>query len=215
MYDGLKNIHTGWNLHILKKYGGYHDVDIHTSYIHTYTTLPTLPTLPTSHNLYEKIDKSEIQGRNLELLLPLIFVASFVDSSDEFIDKIIKIAVEVTNERRHEEEVESFDVMMLKFISELPTGVNYYKIRVLTDKFKNDYDLIDKLDINPEWFGRALKRLNLIIDKKRKTSGIEVFVNIPKAREQSKMFEKAEFVAKVTNEVINQQKEVENNGNTI
>ena len=58
---------------------------------------------------------------------------------------------------------------------------------MLTNEFRNFADENAEW-LNSKWFGRALKRLNLIIDKKRKRSGIEIMLNIPKAKEKIKIF---------------------------
>jgi hypothetical protein len=62
-----------------------------------------------------------------------------------------------------------------------------YSVKELVNQFRQFSD--ENSDwLNAKWFGRALKRLNLIVDKRRKGHGIEVSLDIPKAKNKSLMF---------------------------
>ena len=51
-----------------------------------------------------------------------------------------------------------------------------------------DYDAEQERWLNYYWFGKALKRLNLIANKRRVGSGREVILNIEKAKEKMIIF---------------------------
>jgi len=42
--------------------------------------------------------------------------------------------------------------------------------------------------INARWLGRALKRLNLVVQKKRMGEGIQVILDVEKAKKKMEMF---------------------------
>src|SRR6056297_7960 len=91
--------------------------------------------------LFRKIDDSNIYGRDLELFLPLFFIA-YVLKKGELVDEIIEIAKKMVHEKKHEEEVENWDVLLIKFISSLESGLSrYLKVRQLTNQFREEYDL--------------------------------------------------------------------------
>ncbi len=187
----INNVHQKWNEFISDKY------------ITTLTTLTTNNTANTNNiekdyrlsesglkdleiiSLFNKIEASEIQGRNLELFLPIFFIAMEFD--DLILKEAIKTAGEIIGERRKEEEMESVDVMLYDFISKKQSSLDYCSIKILTDDFRQFIGESEDW-LNSKWLGRALKRLNLIVDKRRITRGVEVILNIPKAKEKIKMF---------------------------
>jgi len=121
------------------------------------------------------------------LFLPLFFIADYINES--VLDEIIKIALNITNEKQHDEEMESMDVMVFDFISKQEEGLIFYSIKNLTNMFREFTE--ESADwLNSKWFGRALKRLNLVVDKKRKHQGIEVMLDVPKAKEKLTIFKK-------------------------
>lgn len=175
-----KNINPMWNNYISNEY----KTTLTTHY--TYNTHTTLTT-PQHTKLFKKIENSKIQGRNLELFLPLFFIADYIN--ENVLDEIIEIALGITNEKQHEEEMESMDVMVFDFISKQEEGLIFYSIKNLTNMFREFTE--ESADwLNSKWFGRALKRLNLVVDKKRKHQGIEVMLDVPKAKEKLKLFKK-------------------------
>ncbi len=85
---------------------------------------------------------------------------------------------------------ESKDVSLYNFVSRQDTG-KYFKIKNLTSEFvfilgegESNKDWL-----NTKWMGRALKRLNLIVNKRRVSDGIEVILDIKKALKKMEMFE--------------------------
>lgn len=181
-----KNIYSSWNNYIVERYNYTHT----THYTHnTHTTHTTLLNISLD-NLFNKIHDSNIKGRNLELFLPLFFIAHSI--SEEVLEETIKTAQDITMERKHEEEIESLDVMLIDFISKFEPGIRYYSAKMILNQFKEFADIGDDKEINLKWLGLALKRLNLIVDKKRKNQGVEYYFNVEKAKNKLKIFKKEE-----------------------
>jgi len=182
-----KNIIKGWNNYIKQ---GYLQSPTHPTYI-THSTLSTLSTyIPTVEEemIYEKIDGLGIDSRNLELFFPLFVIARVLDN--ETFEDILATAKEMVEKKKGDEVAESPDVMLYSFLafsSPLDWRSNYISMNELTRKFK-EHISEDREDINAIWMGKALKRLNILIDKKRKTKGIEVMINFEKAREKMFIF---------------------------
>lgn len=184
-YFSENNLYTEWNNWLNDRYN-------YTTTLTTLTTHTTQTTLIINSKLdtfFNEIDLSEINGRNLELFLPLFIISKFF-YNDLFLE-IIKIGKELTKERRIDEMTESKDVLVYEFVANLDEGWSY-NVKELTEKFKQfvDYTREDEYKdwLNPKWFGRALKRLELIKEKRRMARGIEVELFIAKAQEKIKMF---------------------------
>jgi len=174
----LKNINLHWNNYIANKLQT--TLTTHTTH-NTHTTLTT-----PNHKLFDKIYDSNIIGRELELFLPIFFIAEFL--GQEILVEIIRIGMEISNAKKEDQSIESLDIMVYDFISKKETNLNFYSIKMLTNEFR-DFSGETEEDINSKWIGRALKRLNLVLDKRRKTHGMEVTLNVAKAQAKFKMFQ--------------------------
>lgn len=162
----------------------------------TTTTLTTLTTLYTPSqrknklsasvvSVYNRIIDSNIRGRHLELMLPLLFVSLMLN--EEVFDKVLKFGQELSKQKKEDDITESTDVSLIEFISKMSSQVDYDRYRFIhkiTDGFRYFLGIRDRFeeqDINPRWLGRALKRMGLVIEKRRLSSGVEVRLNIAKA----------------------------------
>lgn len=176
-----KNITTSWNNYI----------DLHYT-LNTQTTQTTLTTLEEGlEEMFEKIDNSEIDGRNLELIFPLLITARALN--EDIFCEILEICKTIVKNKKEEEIAESKDVALIDFVANaFDSGkLNFYPIREITNMFKaylNEVDDIEDKWLNTHWIGRALKRLDLIADKRRMARGNEVTLNISKAQTKLKMF---------------------------
>ena len=178
--SSIKNIYSMWNNYISNDY----KTTLSTLSTHTtYTTLTTQTTL----NFFKKVDASKIQGRNLELFLPILVTAETISS--EVLDEILKIAFEMSNKKIDEERLENIDAIVYNFISQQQEGLEYYPIRNLTNMFREFTDESGDW-LNSKWFSRALKRNKLVIDSKRDSKGIKVLLDIPKAKKHVRMYNK-------------------------
>lgn len=158
----------------------------------TQTTLTTLQHNNRHYNLFNKIDKTEIDGRNLELFLPLFLIAEML--GEDVLDNTLEIASKLVSSKKEDELSESRDVSLYSFIASLNVSVyDYTNVSTLTKRFKEylgDVDDVEDKWLNSKWLGRALKRLNLILSKKRVARGVEITLNVPKAQDKLKMFGK-------------------------
>jgi hypothetical protein len=174
-----KNINTAWNNYIFERYK--------TSLTSlTYITSQTSLTALRLNNLFNKIHDSNIMGRNLELFLPLFFIADLIDA--KIVEELLVISKEITESKKHDEEIESVDVMLYDFVSRQEEGLNWISLKDFFNQFKEFSDYLNEDWLNLKWMGRALKRLNLTIDRRKRTKGREVILNIAKAKEKIKMF---------------------------
>lgn len=189
--DAPQNIYTWWNLWL----------DCLSYTLHTHTTHNTYTTVDYTNNmpsdfvnipsiylpLFEKLFKTGINGRNMELCLPLFLIANEIG----ILDKIISILQAIVNEKTETDFIGSPDVQLIDFISK-QDNMTYYKISELCYMFKQfinyEPNSEEKDWLNNRWIGIALKRLNLIGKKRRLGQGIEVILNIKKAAEKIKMF---------------------------
>lgn len=173
---------TSWNNYINLRYT--------TTTLTTLTTYNTLLTKETKINdnvvsVFNKIIDSGINGRHLELVFPLLIVALMIN--EDVFDKILKISKEMSEKKTEEDVMESNDVSLIEFISKMSSEIEYggYKfVHKLSEEFRYFLGIRkerEQEDINPLWLGRALKRMGLVVDKRRLSSGIEVKLNIPKA----------------------------------
>ena len=75
---------------------------------------------------------------------------------------------------------------------------NFVSLKQITSEFR----LFGQEDeegfnwLNSKWIGRALKRLKLISDKRRTNRGVEVILDVAKAKKKIKMFDRTKEVVK-------------------
>ncbi|MEM5871285.1 MAG: hypothetical protein QW051_00260 [Candidatus Aenigmatarchaeota archaeon] len=188
VYDASK-VYTLYNKCIINSLNNY-----------TLNTLNTLITQYTQHTLNDikdikieqekimhfitKLKESSLAGRDLELFFPLLFISLLTNKFDE----LLAIAEKITQEKKQEEIVENRDTILLEFVAKNLEETNeFISIREIVSQLKERCD--DAEWITSEWVGRALKRLNLIIEKRRLARGKEVRINFAKAREKLRIFE--------------------------
>lgn len=181
--------------------------------IYTLTTLPTLPTLTTLTTLYhlkpmlledsanfslteqqitffKEIHEIGIDGRNFELFLPLLNISNAI--SLETFNDLKKIAKEFTLEKTKEDQMENRDWSLIDFVARQPQTLSFISVNELIMKFRDFYSQDDTEWLNSRWVGKALKRLNLTIDRRRLGKGVEYCLNVSKAQEKLKMFKMEE-----------------------
>lgn len=166
---------------------------VKNNYTYFKTTLTTYTTQTTQGNyildedfgefltIFNKINDTKINGRNLELFFPLFIIADMLN--DEIFDNLLEIAKDLTKLRREEEMTESRDYSLIDFVSRQHLNRDFMLINQITEMFRSflgDKDNDEKW-INSKWVGRALKRLNLILDRRRVGNGIEVTLDVNKA----------------------------------
>tara|TARA_Y100000310_G_C20518820_1_gene732615 strand:- start:458 stop:1033 length:576 start_codon:yes stop_codon:yes gene_type:complete len=172
-----------WNKFIDVKYTTTHTTT-HTHYTH-YTQL-----YPQLHEIYTKLDALDIDGRNLELIYPLLIIAN--DISKEAFEDMLLITKKIISLKKDDEFADDDDVAIIDFVSKMEdANLAYFTTNTLCEQYKTfagksaDY-------INNIWFGKALKRLNLILNKRRSNRGNEVMLDVLKAKEKIKIFKDPE-----------------------
>ncbi|UCD21000.1 MAG: hypothetical protein JSW08_00415 [archaeon] len=167
-----------WNTYI-------HSFNKYISTLTTHTTLNT-PSTPSSHisgrekDLFNKILRTELEGRNLELFFPLFLLADMCGVFDE----ILEIGESIIKERRDEDYAESRDIALLDHLA------HRYEIEsdfIAIKKISNDL-LSQGEEYTPHWIGHAIKRLGVLIERRRMREGVEVRINFTKAKEKIRMF---------------------------
>ncbi len=182
-------------------------MDTHTST--TTDSSPTSTTSTTSINnnsiLYNKINNIGLLGRDLELFFPLFLISDICGK----LDKMLEISVKIVKERKEKDVYESFDVQVYDYISSYKAE-GFTRVSNLTEGFRTFAGLEDKEDqwINTRWFGKAIKRLKLIKEKKR-SNGMLVVLDIDKAKEKIKIFKEPETEEEIPIEKIGGQNKLE------
>jgi hypothetical protein len=176
--DVIKTMYREWNAMI--NYTYYTIYNNNTNY-----TNYTNNTTQEYKDFFNEILKTDINGRQLELSLPLLFLAKFINYG--LFQQILIILEDICSERKKEDLNESIDVSLIDFISQM---INDGKWISLKETLKNFKESIQNEDdwMNDRWFGRALKRLNLLKDKKRMNFGMLIILDVEKAQEKIKMF---------------------------
>ena len=175
-----QNMYIVWNKYVLHEL----TTPIYTS---TSTTLTTLTTLEKNFDL---IKSTTINGRDLELSLPLLIVSMWIDGAiglEGIFEEILRILNDISLKKIEEETIENLDISFYDYISQEIEVTHYVSIQKVTDGFRQFVQTNDDW-INNKWVGQALSRLKLLIHKRRLGRGIEVRLNYKKAKEKMRMF---------------------------
>lgn len=150
--------------------------------------------------LFKKINESEIDGRNLELFFPLFLIAEEL-GDEEILDKTIEFAKYLTKQRKIEEVTESVDVAVYSLVSTQEANV-WKDVSGLIEVFRLMSGGHQEW-MTAKWLGRALKRLNLVKDKRRLGSGVQVMLDVNKAKLKEMIFRPKEDGRQETETIIN------------
>jgi hypothetical protein len=183
----LSKVSDEWNSFVNDKY------NTHTHTTHTLHYSTSLQDL----EFFNKIDESNIFGRNLELLFPLIIVSKLV--SEEVFNEFLIIAKVFNLTKKEDEYAESKDVTLIEFVSKAERyRFEYVFIHDLFNEFKTYMGNLVDIDNRSEnwisviWLSLALKRLKLIHERKRVAKGSMVLLDVDKAKEKLKIFKTEE-----------------------
>lgn len=136
---------------------------------------------------FRSINLTDLNGREIELSFPLFLVAQEIGV--EVLKETTLILSEIFKAKKEEDFVENTDVSLIDFISQMPENSSdqFLSIAKITQNFK-DFMQSNEDWINTKWMGRALKRTDLVIDKRRRGHGVEIRLNISKAQERIQKF---------------------------
>ena len=132
---------------------------------------------------YKTLKSAGFNGRELELSLPLVIISNQIGEIETTLTNLSLIM----GERRMEDLTENNDISFIDFVSQQIEENRFVSIKEITRLFR-EFLQSEEDWINNKWIGRALKRLNLVKDSRRKYHGREVILNITKAQEKIKMF---------------------------
>lgn len=152
-------------------------------YIYTHYILHTNYTNNTKYtSLFDSLDKMDLNGREVELCMPLLLLAWHI--SDVVYVALHDSIKNYMRDRKQDQFNESKDIMLIDMVSQEPEE-GFQQVNSLVNKFLQfTQDSNEDKEINPKWMGRALKRLNLIFEKKRLAGGVYVKLNYEKAKEK-------------------------------
>ena len=129
---------------------------------------------------FKKIDETGIEGRNLELILPLYFIAYLINDENKAFKTIIEISKEIIKEKEEEEAVENNDKVLLDFLkAKITAGDFEYNDFISPTKIANQFkEYLGEGNewVSPRWMGIALKRMKLIKSKKRESKGMKIIL---------------------------------------
>ncbi len=133
---------------------------------------------------FKSINLMELNGRELELSFPLCMIAAEI--SDEVLKETTLTFKDIFQAKKGDELVENTDISLYDFVSQY-TSTDFQYLSSIVSEFKNFTQINDEW-LNNKWMGRALKRLNLIKEKRRVGRGVSIILDINKAQEKIKMF---------------------------
>lgn len=171
-----------WNNYIMQ----------HNTSITSNTSITPITSKTSSNNnniyIYDKINNTQLLGRDLELFFPLFLISDLCGKLDE----MLKISIKIVKERKEKDIYESMDVQVYDFVSNVKDR-GYIKVSELTRQFRDFIGTQEKEDvwINTRWMGKSIKRLKLDREKKR-SNGMLIMLDIEKAQEKIKMFKEVE-----------------------
>lgn len=158
----------------------------------THTLHTTHTTTNYTHNttlfIKKVLEKSTLNSRSLELFFPLFIIADYCGE----LDKIIDISEDIVKEKKAEDIIENRDISLIDFVSGYEEDTkDFISIRQLIKEFKKF--LMEESDeeikwLNSKWFGVALRRLRLVKHKRRQRKGVEIILDIEKAKDKIRMF---------------------------
>jgi len=171
------NVYKEWNNYIKDINNNNTNNTNNTYYINN--TNYTIP--------FKIINSMGLNGRELELSLPLCLIANEIS---EDLLKITTLTLKSIFAAKKEDEItDNIDVSLYDFISQEPecSGYKWESVNDLTRRFKEFMDSNEEW-MNSKWMGRALKRLNLVKEKRRVARGTSVILDYDKAKLKIKMF---------------------------
>ena len=167
----VSGVYTKWNEYVLN------------NYISTTTTHYT----HTTHHytkLFKRLNLDDLDGRVVELALPLLLVA--IEIGEEVLNHLYTPLIKQLKQKKEDQFAESQDISFIDYVSQ-ELATTWISVSEVTRRFR-EFMQSNEEWINPKWVGVALKRLKLRKDHKRARGGINVILDIDKAQEKIKRF---------------------------
>lgn len=140
--------------------------------------------------LFEKIHNTNIYGRSLEIFFPLFVIAYYFEDIDSFLET----ATKYVQQREEEDSFDDIDENLKNFISEneVKYCTGYIPISTILGDFRESLEEQEAW-LNSKWLGRALKRLDLVLSKRKVNGRRQVIIKY----NSPKKVELVEFVGSV------------------
>jgi len=135
-------------------------------------------------NPFEIISLMGLNGRELELSLPLCLIANEI--SGDLLNKTTLTLKSIFSQKKEDDLTENYDISLYDFVSQYEK-IGWESMTQICKEFKEFLDTNDEW-INNKWLGRALKRLVLVEETKRLGKGRYIILDTKKAKEKIKMF---------------------------
>lgn len=111
---------------------------------------------------FNKIRETQINGRSLEIFFPLFIVAHFAKDLDDF----LLVAQQYIQSKQENELVDNFDERLKKFIyAQQESYSGFVELQMIVTGFRQCVES-PEVWINSKWTAKALKRLDLIAQKR-------------------------------------------------
>lgn len=140
------------------------------------------------NTFFQKIDKTDLSGRDLELFFPLFIISSLF--SEEALNSLMQTARKITKERKEVDREENKDVRLIEFIAQSEYQ-GFYEVGFIVNQIREFYS-------EDEWYekgvSRALKRLGLLIERRSTGKKRQVKINVEKAKQKLLMFKDKEEI---------------------
>ena len=155
--------------------------------LNNYITTTTTHYTHTTHHytkLFKRLNLDDLDGRVVELALPLLLVS--IEISEKVLNQLYTPLIEQLKQKKEDQFAESQDITFIDFISQ-ETSNSWVSVSEITRRFR-EFMQSNEEWINARWVGVALKRLKLRKNHKRARGGINVILDIEKAQEKIKRF---------------------------
>lgn len=163
-----------WNKYVKDKKNYYTNNTNNTN--NTYYTNDTNP--------FEIIEKMNLNGRELELSLPLCLIANEI--STDLLKTTTLTLKSISSDKKEQEIIENYDISLYDFVSQY-TETSWISMTQICKDFRDFLDTNEDW-INARWLSRALKRLVLVKESKRLGRGRYIILDMDKAQKKIKMF---------------------------
>lgn len=188
--DNFEELYQKWNEYLLHSVtsGNSGNSGVSVNSVKSNNFSDTCDTTTMVKNIYKMINSTNLQGRDLELLFPLLIVSFWL--KNDTLKKIVEISKEIVEFRRENDREDNKDVQLIEFIAQY-SNKDFVNVSDITSDFRKYFEIEEKW-LNSTWVGKSLRRNNLIIDKRRKGTARQVQLNLKKAQEKIKMFKEPE-----------------------
>jgi len=140
--------------------------------------------------LFQKIDNTNLSGRDLELFFPLFVLADMI--GEDILDKTMKTAQKVVKLRKESDREENKDIRLIEFIAQ-SNYEGYIDLSRIAREFSEFYEEDVRYNTSNS-ISRALKRLKLIIDRRNTGSKRQARIDVLKAQKKLLMFKEPDEI---------------------